>query len=68
MIIAKTRMKKIPENCNKCQFFCCHFGFGADAKSSCSITGDSIKKEYNAEKRNWCNVKPNRCPLIEVKE
>ena len=65
MIIAKTKMRRIPNNCNKCLFY---FWEGYYKEHYCALTGHIIQKEFIKEKRNWCNVKPKDCPLMEVKE
>lgn len=62
MIIAKTKMKKIPKSCTKCRL------------SECSINGRVclVTYKYIAMKqtasRNWRYVKPDWCPLIDVQE
>lgn len=65
MIIAKTRMRRIPDNCKDCSFY---FWQRYYKKHYCGITGKDINKEFISEKRNWCNVKPKDCPLKEVNE
>lgn len=69
MIIAETRLKKIPEKCTKCKF-------GENAyyqdgmyqqvyERRCCITGLEIPYVFNKEKRNWEYTKPTYCPLKE---
>lgn len=71
MIVIKTAMKKIPEKCNKCPYYVPEYyktSIGRRIPAHCIITQQIIKKEYSAEKRNWCVPKLKNCPLIKVEE
>lgn len=78
MIIAQTKLKKIPETCNKCEF-CEDTGhlakkvvkennYIADCyrKKKCFLTGVEVPYVYNKAKRNWEYTKCKSCPLIET--
>ena len=74
MIIAKTKLKKIPEKCFKCKF-CTHTSDYKKAQGkvryiiypgrTCLITGQEVPYVYNEAKRNWEYTKCKTCPLIE---
>ena len=78
MIVAKTKLKKIPEKCTKCKFCYMPGGYGiVDSVSSegyknkyplkyCSLTGGQVPYVYNKEKRNWEYTKCKSCPLEEA--
>lgn len=80
MIIAKTKLRKIPDTCLKCKF--CddigvivrtsvkHNGYLAESymKKKCYLTGTEVPYIYNAAKRNWEYTKCKSCPLREVDE
>ena len=69
MIIVKTKLKKIPEKCNKCPFYFYHsYDYGRVVEKACLITRTAIEMEYSEKKKNYCNVKPKNCPLVEVEE
>lgn len=75
MIIAKTRLKKIPNKCNKCRF-CFNDGVARKAckesnwiadtyvRKRCSFTGAIVPYVYSKEKRNWEYLKCKSCPLV----
>jgi hypothetical protein len=79
MIIAHTKLKKIPEKCLKCKF-CKDTGKiarKAGCKENnwignccrlkrCSLTGAEVPYVYNETKRNWEYTKCKTCPLIET--
>lgn len=77
MIIARTKLKKIPEKCNKCKF-CADAGIArksvkannyiADVyrRKKCCLTGAEVPYVYNKVKRNWEYTKCKSCPLIET--
>ena len=77
MIIAKTKLKKIPDKCNKCKF-CENAGVGVKAiktnyyiadryiKKKCSITGMEVPYVYNARKKYFEHTKCKSCPLVEM--
>ena len=78
MIIAKTKLKKIPDKCIKCKF--CEDtgdvvrksvkenGYMADCYrlKKCFLTGVEVPYIYNKAKRNWEYTKCKSCPLEEV--
>jgi hypothetical protein len=76
MIIAHTKLKKIPEKCSKCKFCVEPGGWGSKVNKSliadryklksCSLTGIKVPYIYNEEKRNWEYTKCKTCPLEEV--
>ena len=76
MIIAQTKLKKIPDKCNKCKF-CTDVGVGRKAskacfyavaymKKKCFITGSEVPYVYNETKHNWEYTKCKNCPLVET--
>lgn len=77
MIVAKTKLKKIPDKCTKCKF-CIHTSEYKKAQGkwdyirytgrTCLITGQGVPYVYNEEKRNWEFTKCKTCPLMEVEE
>lgn len=64
MIVAKTKLKKIPEGCAKCTYS------SPCVKTSevryCRLCNCYITKTFVEEKNNWMYVIPNKCPLMEV--
>lgn len=80
MIIAKTKLKKIPDKCNSCKF--CEYtgqigrksvkecGYLGEAyrQKKCFLTGVEVPFVYNVAKRNWEYTKCKSCPLLEVEE
>lgn len=67
MIIIKTKMKKIPDTCKKCPYSCVHHEYyDATGTRYCVINGKALPMEYVKEKRNWCYIKPDWCPLEEI--
>ena len=66
MIVIKTKLKKIPEKCNKCAYsyldrgdrFC-----GALVKNGLNPLCDY---EFNKGKNNWEYKRRRDCPLVEV--
>lgn len=80
MIIAKTKLKKIPDLCLKCRF-CTNVGVirtkavklngyigQSYMKKKCYLAGTEVPYIYNAAKRNWEYTKCKSCPLQEVNE
>lgn len=70
MIVAKTKLKRIPEKCTDCKYSFC-------AKESgwwrhCSLVHDSdgfpkeIPKPFVPERKNYVYVRPEWCPLKEM--
>lgn len=75
MIIAKTRLKKIPDKCTNCRL--CAKSITTRHKllsgswdwyksKRCLITGAEVPYVYNEKKRNWEFTKCKTCPLSEV--
>lgn len=77
MIVAKTKLKKIPDKCLKCKF-CIHTSEYKKQQGKlcylqytvrcCLITGIEVPYVYNETKRNWEFTKCKTCPLMEVEE
>lgn len=78
MIIAKTKLRKIPDACLKCKF-CIDIGkiktkstkesgYIADSyrQKKCFLTGVEVPYRYNKAKRNWEYTKCESCPLQDV--
>ena len=78
MIIAKTKLRKIPGRCLKCGF-CTNVGVirmtsvklngylgQSYMKKKCYLTGVEVPYVYNEAKRNWEYTKCKSCPLQEV--
>jgi hypothetical protein len=68
MIVAKTKIKKIPEKCAKCKFSRIEHAWGLNSHRVCGILDKLVPYLYNEEKRNWEYTKISDCPLIEIKE
>ena len=71
MIVIETKLKKIPEKCNKCKYSYVNGGFGIDAQRFCGVSFRKdmclpCPKEFDKEKRNWEYQRPDWCPLIEI--
>lgn len=76
MIVAKTKLKKIPEKCIKCKFCFEPGGYGSRLNKnmvadvyklkSCFLTGVNVPYLYNEKKRNWEYTKCLSCPLEEA--
>ena len=79
MIIATTKLKKIPDSCLKCKF-CTNVditrksikanGYMAVSymKKKCYLTGVEVPYVYKATERNWEYTKCKSCPLQEVED
>ena len=67
MIIAKTKMRKPPENCRKCGISMVLY-YGRDSERVCPILRRTCPMEQS--NRNGCMkyTKPTWCPLEEIKE
>ena len=78
MIIAQTKLKKIPGRCIKCKF-CAdtgvikrkitkESGYMTDSyrQKKCFLTSVEVPYGYNKAKRNWEYTKCKSCPLQEV--
>lgn len=62
MIVAKTRMRKIPKTCKDCGFG--KHDFGGDR--ICVVTGKDCPMDLY--KGNWKYGKPAWCPLVMVEK
>lgn len=77
MVIARTKLKKIPEKCLKCKF-CIDVGklgkkhckncWDSYRIKRCFLTAAEVPYIYNETKRNWEYTKCKTCPLTEVNE
>lgn len=78
MIVAQTKLKKIPEKCLKCKFCIdtgkivrkagCAENQGLATcyrQKCCFLTGAEVPFIYNKEKGTWEYTKCKTCPLIE---
>jgi len=78
MIIAKTKLKRIPDSCLKCKF-CINDGITEKTngkrngyikvtyiRKRCYLTGTEVPHIYTAAKRDWEYRKCKSCPLQEV--
>lgn len=78
MIIAKTKLRTIPNACLKCKF-CIDTGnikdkavkennYIADSyrQKKCFLTGVEVPYVYTPSKRNWEYTKCKNCPLQEI--
>lgn len=65
MIVAKTKMKKIPESCNKCSLARIEYSHWNDTQRYCWITKKDCPME-KSEHGNWKYTRPDWCPLMEV--
>lgn len=80
MIIAQTKLKKIPDKCLKCKF-CIDTGCLAHKtvkengyigecyrQKKCFLTGVEVPYIFNKAKRNWEYTKCKTCPLLMSSE
>lgn len=78
MIVAQTKLKKIPEKCLKCKFCTdtrkikykagckeIHGMATCYRQKRCFLTGAEVPIAYNQEKGKWEYTKCKTCPLIE---
>lgn len=63
MIVARTRLRKIPENCGKCPLSYNDWASGR----MCGAKHRDCEYSRTAH-GNWAFIRPNWCPLIEIKE
>lgn len=66
MIIIQTKLKVVPEKCNKCKYSYQRLEGRFCAVSTIGQLNRLCPMEYNKEKRNWEYVKPDWCPLKEI--
>lgn len=60
MIVAKTKMKKIPESCNKCGFSTYSYDYRV-----CFFETNKICPMVRTENGNKKYTRPEWCPLME---
>ena len=64
MIYAKTKLKKIPESCNKCQFSVQNKYFDFRC---CILLNAKKCEKVQTESGNWKFIRLKECPLIDMK-
>lgn len=64
MIVAKTKMRKIPETCTKCSIAIVVHGGWNDSYRVCGATGKDCPWKA-LPSGNYGYAKPDWCPLIE---
>ena len=72
MIVIKTKLKKLPEKCNKCKYSYTYGGWSYDTKRFCSVSFEKgmcrpCTIEFVKEKRNYEYRRPKWCPLKDDK-
>lgn len=67
MIIAKTKMRKSPENCGKCKISMVLY-YGRDSERVCPILRRTCPMERSHKNGCMKYTKPTWCPLKEIKE
>lgn len=67
MIYIKTKLKKIPDACNKCQFSENVGGWG-NYERVCVVSGNKTCPMERTENHNMAYVRPDWCPLVEESE
>lgn len=67
MIVAKTKMKKIPESCKECSVSRVEYYTFVDTQRFCGITKNECPKK-RSENGNLKYIRPKWCPLVEVKD
>lgn len=67
MIYIETKMKSIPSKCTLCRYTAWE-GTGRASYKICSITKKPLEAVFVKEKRNYSYIRPEWCPLFEVKE
>ena len=65
MIVAKTRMKKIPKTCKDCSLSIVQYDWGHLNHRICGITSRDCPMEEKSH-GNYGYSKPQWCPLIEL--
>lgn len=69
MVIIKTGMRKIPDKCKNCKYsFVEHEPYDSLGNRICLLERKELPYQFVKERKNWCYVKPDWCPLIEIKE
>lgn len=66
MIVAKTRMRKIPKTCKGCALSFCQFD-GRDSYRVCAIMLRDCPMEDKG-RGNYGYTKPDWCPLVEIEK
>lgn len=65
MIVAKTRMKKIPKTCKDCPLSIVQFDWGNLSHRICGINSKDCPQEKKPS-GNYGYGKPCWCPLVEI--
>lgn len=65
MIVAKTKMKRIPETCKKCSMSCVEKYVSVDSDRFCILNGRECPKEIKPS-GNVGYGKPNWCHLMDI--
>ena len=72
MIVIKTKLKKLPEKCNKCKYSYTNGGWGYGTKRFCSVSFEKNmcrpcpikfvkeKRNYEYQRPEWCHLKENK--------
>jgi|GEM_PF-4679974 len=66
MIYIETKMTHIPNKCSRCKF-AEWSGNGVTARKVCGIHKRPLEAIFVREKRNYSYLRPEWCPLKEVK-
>lgn len=66
MIVIETKLKVIPEKCNKCKYSYLRYDDRFCAVSFINGLNRICPYEYNESKRNWEYSKPSWCPLKQL--
>ena len=73
MLVIETKLKKLPEKCNKCKYSYTNGGYGYGTERFCAVSfqKDMCRPcpiEYVPEKRNYKFQRPDWCPLKEIQD
>lgn len=66
MIIAKTKLKKIPEKCTNCKLSVIEYLSNGNCDRYCGVT-----KRYLGRvkvENHWTYIRPKWCPLIDIEK
>lgn len=71
MIVIETKLKVLPVKCNKCKYSYFTNKINGDVRVCGVVFKGGLNPvcpiEFNKDKNNWEHIKPNWCPLREVK-
>lgn len=65
-IIIETNLKKIPDSCTKCQYSYVDYEGRFCGVSYRNKMCRPIPYEFIPDRKNWCYVKPDWCPIKGV--